>query len=151
MKKLFVYYSLSGNGEAVAQAMAEKGYELRRAVPVKPMPKSFAGQILKGGFRAGIGAKEKLADFDFSAEGYDEIVFGSPIWNGRIVPAINTALCGMKTEGKTVSFALWSASGEAKPALKRIAKEYPGRKTAVLKNPKDNPDELGKLGKLGDL
>ena len=42
MKKLFVYYSLSGNGEAVARKMEERGFELRRAVPVRAMPKSFA-------------------------------------------------------------------------------------------------------------
>ncbi len=148
MKKLFVYYSLSGNGETVAERMKELGCGLRRAVAEKPMPKSFAGQILAGGFRAGIGAKEKLRNFDASTEGYDEIVFGSPIWNGRLVPAINTALHEMKTAGKTVKFVLWSASGEAKPALKRVAKEYPGAKTVLLKSPKENPEELEKLEKL---
>ena len=145
MKKLFVYYSLSGNGEAVAKKFKEAGYGLRRLNPVKAMPKSFGGQILMGGFRAGIGAKEKLREFDPSAEGYDEIVFGSPIWNGRLTPAINTALAEMKTGSRPVAFVLWSASGEAKPALKRIGKQYPGVAVTVLKSPKDDPAQLEKL------
>ena len=30
MAKLFVYYSFSGNGDAVAAKLAEKGFELRK-------------------------------------------------------------------------------------------------------------------------
>lgn len=143
--KLFVYYSLSGNGEAVAARMAGLGYTCRRAVPEKPMPKAFFLRIMKGGFLAGIGAKEKLRDFDASAEGADEVAVGSPIWNGRLTPAVNAVLSGMDLTGRRVRFVLWSASGEAAPAVKRLAKEYPGADVTILKEPKADPTELDKL------
>lgn len=30
MKKLFIYYSLTGNGDEVAKTLKEKGYEIRK-------------------------------------------------------------------------------------------------------------------------
>ena len=45
MKRLVVYYSLSGNTEEAAQKIAEKlGADLLKVDTVKAMPKSFAAQ-----------------------------------------------------------------------------------------------------------
>ena len=46
MSKLFIYYSLTGSGEVVANAMKEKGYELRKVTEKKKMPKKFFFMIL---------------------------------------------------------------------------------------------------------
>ena len=53
MKGLFIYYSLSGNGDLVAEKMKEKGYDIRPVRLKKPMPKKFFSQIMAGGFLAG--------------------------------------------------------------------------------------------------
>ena len=145
MKKLFVYYSLTGNGEVVAKKMQEKGYELRKVETVKGLPKVFFFAMLSGGFQAGLKKKAKLKEFDYDISDYDEVVIGSPIWNGRITPAINTILANINLEGKEFSFIFYAGSGEGKAALKRINKEYPNAKYIFLKQPKDNPEELNKL------
>ena len=55
-------------------------------------------------------------------------MIGSPIWNGNLTPIINKVLCDIDLEDKVVKFVLWSASGEAKGAIKFINKKYPNAK-----------------------
>ena len=65
MKKLFIYYSYTGNGEVVKQKMQEKGYDIRKVETLKNLPKSFFFAMMAGGFQAGIKKKAKLKEFDF--------------------------------------------------------------------------------------
>lgn len=143
MSKLFVYYSLSGNGDAVANHYKEKGYEIFKLETKKPMPKSFPILIMKGGFLAGIKAKTKIIDPKVKFDEYDEIIVGSPIWNGNLASPVNTLLTLI--DGKKVDFVLYSGSGEGKGALKRLNKEYPDSNILFLKSPKDNLNEIEKL------
>ena len=145
MKKLFLYYSLSGNGDVVANLFKEKGYEIRKVETVKGLPKNFFFAMMSGGFQAGIKKKAKLKEFDQDLTPYDEIVIGSPIWNARITPAINTILASLNFSDKLVSFVFYSGSGTGKHAEKRIHKEFPNAKVTFLKQPKDYPEELNKL------
>ena len=145
MQKLFIYYSHTGNGDLVAKKMAERGYEVRKVIEKAKMPKSFFFMIMAGGFRAGLGLKGKLIGYDDDVEGYEEIVIGSPIWNGRFPPATNEILARTELTGKKVSFLLYSGSGEGKHAAKKIAKRYPEAKVLFLKEPKKYPDEFAKL------
>lgn len=148
MKKLFIYFSLTGNGDAVADALREKGYDVRRISAQKPWPKSFAGRILAGGFLAGIGAKTKLADYDRSLEGYDRVVIGSPIWNGRLASPTNTLLRDLAVGERALTFVLYAGGGEAPKACARLAKEYPAANVILLKEPLKHPNELAKLDVL---
>ena len=145
MKKLFIYYSYTGNGEVVAQKMQEKGYGLRRVETRRGLSKIFFFAMMSGGFQAGIKLKAKLKEFNYDISEYDEVVIGSPIWNDRFALAINTILANMKFGNKKLSFVFYSGSGEGKHALKRVNKEYPGADCIFLKQPKDYPDELKKL------
>ena len=145
MKKLFIYYSYTGSGDVVAQKRLEKGCEVRKVETVKGLPKVFFFAMLSGGFQAGTKKKAKLKEFDYDISAYEEVVIGSPIWNGRIAPAINTVLANINFEGKELSFIFYAGSGEGKNALKRVSKEYPNAKCVFLKQPKDHPEELKKL------
>ena len=145
MKKLFIYYSYTGNGELIANNLKEKGYDLRLVIRKKKLPKSFFFGILAGGFLASTKHKDKLVDFDENVEEYDEIVIGSPIWNARFSSPINTVLAKLNLEDKKVKFILYSGSGEAPKALKRINKEYPEAEAIILKEPKKYGEELSKL------
>ena len=145
MRKLFVYYSYTGNGDEVAKYLRVRGYDLRMVQRKKKLPKSFFFGIMTGGFLAGIKHKDKLVDFDENTEEYDEIVVGSPIWNGRFSSPINTVLSKLSLKDKKVKFVLYSGSGEAPKALKRINKEYPGAEVIILKEPKKYKEELSKL------
>ena len=148
MSKLLIYYSYTGNVELISSYFKENGYELRRVTEKKKMPKSFFFSILLGGFRAGIHAKGKLIDYDNDVSKFDEIVIASPIWNGRLTPAINSVIKQTNLENKKVSFVLSAGGGEAPKAIKKIRKLFGDVEVIVLKEPKKYPDELEKLKAL---
>ena len=145
MKKLFIYYSHTGRGDIVAQKMQEKGYDIRKVETVKSLPKSFFWGMMVGGFQAGAKKKAALKEFDQDISNYEEIVIGSPIWNGAFTPAINSVLSLLDLSSKKLSFVFYSGSGEGKKAVKRINKEYPNTPYIFLKDPKKYPEELSKL------
>lgn len=148
MKKLFIYYSFTGNGDEVATALSNKGYDIRKVIENYRMPKSFFWSVMAGGFRAGIHAKGKLIEYNEDVSDYDQIVIGSPIWNGRFPPAISSVLQLTKLEGKDLTFLLYSGSGEGKHAVKRINKYFPNAKIIFLQEPKKHVDEYNKLKDL---
>ena len=145
MNKLLIYYSLSGNGDLVAEKLRERGYALRKVTPKKDMPKKFFWQIMAGGFAAGIGKKEPLKGFDPDVSGFDEVAIGSPVWNGRLSCPINTVLAETDLKGKALTFVLYSGSGAAPKVEQKIKEQFPDAKIVHLKEPKKNPDELRKL------
>ena len=145
MKKLFLYYSHTGNGEVVANKFKENGYELRRVYEKKKMPKSFFMQMMVGGFRAGANKVGKLIDYNADVSEFDEIVIGSPIWNGRFPPASNAILKHTDLSNKKVTFVLYSGSGKGKRAKKKIEKLFPGSEIVFLQEPKKNQEQLDKL------
>ena len=143
MKKIFIYYSLSGNGDAVADYLKDKKCDIRKVIMKDMMPKSYVLQIIKGGFLAGINYKAKLSNFDSNIDSYDEIIIGSPIWNGKLVPAINTVLKEIDLNKKKVSFILYSGSGEAHKAEKMIRDRFGNDiNIFVLKEPKNNINDI---------
>ncbi len=148
MKKLFIYYSQSGNGDLVAETLAAKGYDILKFQTRKKPPKAFFLQILAGGFGAGIGRKEPLTGYDPDVSGYDRVVVGTPVWNGRVSCPVNTVLAETDLSGKDPVFVLYSGSGEAPKIEERIAKEYPNASIIHLKEPKSRLEELDKLGVL---
>ena len=95
--------------------------------------------------------KSKLVDFDPSVEGYDRVVIGSPIWNGRLSCPINAALAALSLGDLPVSFLLYAGGGAAPKAVKRIEKEYPNARVLVLKEPKKDANELTRADAVFDL
>ena len=145
MKKLSVYYSLTGNLDIVSEKLKEQGFEIRKVEKKKPLPKSFFWSIMTGGFLAGFKVKSKVKEFDQNIEEFEEIYIGSPIWNARLSSPINKVLSLLDLKDKKVTFILSAGSGEGKKALKRITKEYPDAKVIFLKEPKKYPEELDKV------
>ena len=148
MSKLFIYYSLTGSGEVVANKMKEKGYELRKVTEKYKMPKVFFFRVLFGGFRAGVNAKAKLIDYNSDVSEYDEIVIGSPIWNGKFPPVLNSILSVTDFKDKKLTFLFYSGSGDQPKALDKALKLYPEANHIVLKDPKSHEEELEKLRNL---
>lgn len=145
MKKLFIYFSLTGNGDLVAKHLKEQGYEIRKLEMKKRMPKSFFFCVLTGGFLAGLGVKSRLKEYDHNIEGYDEIIIGSPIWNGRFSSPLNRLLNDVDFKEKNIKFVFTSGSGEGKHALKKVNKLFPGAVCIFLKDPKKYKEELNKI------
>ena len=148
MNKLFIYYSFTGNGDFVSKEFEKSGFELRRVTEKKKMPKLFFFQMMSGGFRATIGAKGKLVDYDNDVSKFDKVVIGSAIWNARLTPAINSVLEVTNLEGKDVSFVFYSGSGTGKKAEEKIKKQFPSAKIVFLKSPLKYNDELNKIKEL---
>lgn len=146
--KLFIYYSLTGNLDKVAQVLKEKDIEIRKVEMKKKMPKSFFFRVLTGGFLSGINAKSKLKDYDKDIISYDEIIIGSPIWNGRFSSPVNRLLKDLELDNKKLSFVFTSGSGEGKKALDKVNKLYPNSKVIFLKEPLKYENELEKLQEL---
>lgn len=145
--KLLFYYSNTGNSKLVASYYQDKykDIELRELKTKRKMPKSFFGQMMVGGFLAGIGKKDKLIDPNLNINDYEEIIIASPIWNGKTTPAINKLLSLIDLNNKKVKFVFCSGSGEGKGALKKINKLYPNSEVIFLKEPKKYNNELNKL------
>ena len=148
MAKLLIYYTLSGNGDTVSDCLKEKGYDIRKVEPKKKPPKSFFFQILQCGFNAGRRYCEPLKDYDADVSAYDEVVIGSPVWNGRMSCPINTVLRETDLKGKKVAFVLYSGSGEAKKAEEQIRTTVPNAEIIHLREPKKDPESLGRLSDL---
>ena len=144
MKKIFIYYSMYGNGDLVSDIYKEKGYDIRKVISKVNYPKKMFPLMMIGGFKALFKIKDKLVDFDNNIDNYDEIVIGSPIWFDRVSAPINSVLKVLNLTNKKVSFILWSASGNATKAVERISKEY-NTNITILKEPKKNKDELKKI------
>ena len=144
MKKIFIYFSMTGNGNYVAKYFKEHNYDVRKVVTKKKYSKHKFFLMMEGGFRAMISAKDKLVDFDSNIDSYKEIVIGSPIWFDRLCPATNSILNSINLDGKKVTFVLYSASGEAHKATEKLNKLYKC-KVIVLKEPKKYKEEIKKL------
>lgn len=144
MKKIFIYYSMYGNGDLISDIYKEKGYDIRKVISKVNYPKKMFPLMMIGGFKALFKIKDKLVDFDNNIDNYDEIVIGTPIWFDRVSAPINSVLKVLNLSNKKVSFILWSASGNATKAVERISKEY-NTNITILKEPKKNKDELKKI------
>lgn len=138
MKKIFIYYSLSGNGDKVSDYLYHKGYDIRKVIPKKPLPNNMFLRILTGGFLAGTNYKDELINFDSDISKYDKIVIGSPIWNGRLSTPINSVLDKIDLVGKEIVFVLYSGSGDAPKTNKLLGEKYPNIKIIHLKEPGKN-------------
>ena len=142
-KKLFIYYSLSGNGDLVADYLKHT-YDIRKVVTKEPLPKNYILSLITGGFKAMINYKDKLVGFDNDIASYNEIIIGSPIWNSRLSSPINSVLDKINLSNKKITFILYSGSGKAIKAHELINKKFKA-KIIDLKEPLRNKEELKKL------
>ncbi len=145
MSKLFIYYTFTGNGDFVAEALKEKGFEIRKVESKLKLSKKLFPQMMKGGFLSLIGARPELIDYDNSVDGYDEICIGSPVWFARLACPVNTVLRDTDLKGKKVTFVLYSGSGTAEQADKKIKKQFSEARIIHLQQPKEKAEELNKL------
>ena len=148
MKKIFIYYSLTGNGDIVAEFLKNKNVDIRKVKAIDKMPKNFLLRILTGGFLAGINYKAKLVNFDNNINDYDEIIIGSPIWNGKLSCPINSVIDKLDFNNKNITFILYSGSGTSPKATEKIKELYPTAKIINIKEPKTNKQVLAEIIKI---
>jgi len=102
MKPLVVYYSLTDKTKLVSQVIAEALnatlVEITETKPRKLGPLVY----LIGGFAATINRGSKINPIDIDINQHERIFIGSPIWNSRPAPAINSLIYQTNFEGRSI-------------------------------------------------
>jgi flavodoxin len=102
MKPLVVYYSLTGKTKLVAQVIAEALnatlVEIKETTPRKLGPSVYS----IGGFAAKMNRGSKINPIDVDLKQHETIFIGSPIWNSRPAPAINSFIYQTNFEGRSI-------------------------------------------------
>lgn len=149
MKRIIVYYSLSGNTEeAVKSVAAQLDCDVLKIDTVKAMPKSFAARILVGGGQVAMNIVPKLKPIEKDLSGYDEIFIGTPIWNSKGVPAINAFLSDAGICSKVTGLIITSGGGDIEKCVKALESKIPNVKYKVSlldRNHKDCGLNEGKI------
>ena len=122
MKKCFVYYSATGNGDFLAELLKEAGYEPVKVETVKPMGKVGFFKILHYGGQAMLNKKAKIKDLNLELKDEDLVVIGSPIWNDRLSTPINAVLANYSFNKETTVFILYPAGERTSKSLEQIKK-----------------------------
>ena len=152
MKRLIVYYSLSGNTEEAAKKIAKDlGADLLKLETVKAMPKSFAAQLFVGGGQVAFNHIPKLKPINVDLDSNDEIILGSPIWNSKGVPAVNAFLKDEKAAAKVTSLFFLSGGGEVKKGLTAITELLPNLKNTVSLLDKKHEDSKNNDAKIAEF
>jgi len=101
MKKLVVFYSLSGSTEVVAKTIAkELKADLYRVEEARKRNRFLV--YMTGGFVAIRNKCSEIKPVALNLHDYDLIFLGSPTWASRPVPAINAFISSMDFKHKKV-------------------------------------------------
>ena len=120
MDTIIVYYSLEGNTELAAKAIAEKlGADLLPLVPVKAYPTGKVSKFVWGGKSAMMSETPKLQAYTFDAARYERVILGFPVWASNIVPPLRTFIRENDLKGKRIcALACQTAAGADKAFVK---------------------------------
>ena len=150
MKNIIVYYSMSGNTEYAADLIAENtGADLLRIEPEKAYPDKGFRKFFWGGKSAVMGDKPKLVPYEFDADKYDRIIFGTPVWASTFTPPIRSFITenAEKIKGKRFALLTCYSGGGADKAAEKFKKAL-GIDSfdahLILTDPKDKPKEEDK-------
>jgi len=116
VKILVACYSRTGTTKTVGEAIAkelkadsDEIIDLKKRTGLRPVRWLIAGGDAKRGKLTKIRTKKK-------PESYDTIIVGTPIWGGRMAPAVRTYLTIHDFSGKKVGF-FSTAGGNAEKAF----------------------------------
>ena len=140
MKKAFIYYSHSGNGDFIADVLKKEGFDIVKVTPKKDIPKNRILSIIVGGYLAMRNYKSALNE-DLNIKKYDEIYLGTPIWNDRISSPINSVLERLSDSKFNIIY--YSGSGKS-DRIKEQLKEYKVGKLISIKEPLKYKEECVK-------
>jgi menaquinone-dependent protoporphyrinogen IX oxidase len=120
MKPLVVYYSLTGKTRLVAQVIAE-ALNARLVEIKETKPRKLGLSVyLFGGLAATINRGSKINPIDVDLKHHETIFIGSPIWNSRPTPAVNSFIYQTNFEGRSVILFFTMAGGNSEKALADI-------------------------------
>ena len=146
MKKAVVYYSMLGNTDYVANYIRKEiDADLIRIKPKKEYPSKGIKKFFYGGKSALKEETPELENYEFDADKYDLVIFGTPVWASQFVPPIRTFIKENKDKLKDKKIAIFVCeSGSGAQNVIAKMKEYLNmpefEAELVLIDPKDRKD-----------
>lgn len=129
MKTLIIYYSRTNTTEKAAELIAKKlNADQERVIDKKNRAGVFG--YLGGGFAAVRGRTTAIGDLKHDPSDYDLVVIGTPVWVGRVSPAIRAYLGAQAKKVKRVAFFTTQGSGERQRVFEDL-KELAGQEPAA--------------------
>lgn len=126
MKKLVAYYSLEGNTELIARAIAEAtDADILELTPKNDIRSKGFLRFFKGGFQVLTKKEPELVPYEREPAAYDLIFLGTPVWAGNFAPAIRSFLSQVELENKKIALFCCYGGSEGK-CLKRLKEELTG-------------------------
>jgi flavodoxin len=147
-KALVVYYSLTGNTARVARDIAKRTRADLESIRDRDHGAGFFG-LVQNAIDALRNATTRIASLAHDPAEYGLIVIGTPVWAGRMTPAIRAYL--ERTRGRFGRVAFFTTSGNTSverllPALEAAAQVHAvgasGFNARELKDPKAYEDKL---------
>ncbi len=117
MKTLIVYYSRTGTTRKVADSLAEKLSASVEEIIDQRDRAGVKGYVL-GGRDAFQERLTEIAPMDSTPSDYDLLIVGTPVWAGRMAPAVRTFL--EKSKGQIKNLALFATQGAKPPAQDQV-------------------------------
>lgn len=126
MKRIVIYYSLSGNTRAAAEKIATALSADTASITTKrPMPKVFFLQIMTGGMYSTFGMKPAILGLPQDLSAYEEIIIGTPVWAGKHAAPIHTLLSMPGIRDKVTAVFTVSGGGENPNCIAGLKKLLP--------------------------
>lgn len=119
MKTLIVFYSNTGNTSKLARIIADKLEGETLEIKDQRNRNGLIG-FLRAGFDAITSNVTIIENFNLELPEYDLVIIGTPIWAGRLTPAIRTFLIGNSEVLPEVAFFTTHAGGGSSKALLQL-------------------------------
>lgn len=120
-KAIVIYYSRTGNTEALAKRIAERtGADTLRLDVKTPYAPNYGDMTDIAREEVRSGARRELSTVIPDLSGYDTVFLGTPYWWGSISVPMNTFLLDHNLAGKTVAPFITSGSSSPEGALSRM-------------------------------
>ncbi|MFA5076216.1 MAG: flavodoxin [Patescibacteria group bacterium] len=126
MKKIVVFYSLTGNTRFIAQTIATCiGADVLKLKPKKEIAQEGFLKYFWGGKQVVLKEKPELLPLDKNPLDYDLIFLGTPVWSYTYSPVVSSFLAQIKLENKKI--ALWCChGGSPRKTLENLKKRLVG-------------------------
>lgn len=126
MKAAVVYYSMSGTCRKIAELISKEiESDLIELVPKKAYPDKGFRKFYWGGKSALMAEKPVLEAYDFNANQYDLVIFGTPVWASTFTPSLRTFIEENRevlSSKRFAAYACYKGSGGEK-TLKKLKEE----------------------------
>jgi flavodoxin len=115
-KHLVVFYSRTGNTKRIAKAVSD-GLQCDLEELVDTKARGGLLGYIKSGRDAGACKETEIGEIRKSPGEYDVVILGTPVWAGKMAPAIRTYINRSRDQLKGVAFVCTSGSGRPQKAF----------------------------------